>query len=367
MKISVDLKNCWLYGKGIAGFTYNLLKDFSEVVPDHFNVKLLSPDYDSTLLKSFLAFNKFETLTTKRINRTSKLSKIYYDQFEFLRYLNRTEPDLFLTPYFDVPFLQRTKFICTVHDLAILDLKHQYGVAFSLYYEILLKKCIREASCILTVSEHSGKSIIERFNVPAGRVQVFYNKVHASFLQPSTGCALPEIPNEFILYTGGLDKRKNIPVLIEGYLRAKKTNSNIPPLVITGISKELKEAEWKSILTREHIIIPGYLSNDQLVELYRRADLLVNTSAYEGFGMPILEALTLGKDMLCSDIAVYREIGKDFVHYFDSSSEDSFYEMLCLYFSGKLASIDKVSMKNRAAYFNEMHYGKKLLNLIESV
>ncbi|WP_290795059.1 glycosyltransferase family 4 protein [Flavihumibacter sp. UBA7668] len=366
MKIAVDLKNSWLYGKGISGFTMNLLQDLAKISPLGHTVDLFSPAFDTSELKNIQKIPAFTARPTRLINRESRIHKIWYDQAILLQYLNTSKPDLFFSPYFDLPYLYIGKTISTIHDLAVLDLSNQYGKLFSAYYSILLNKCVRESAYILTVSDYSRNRLIDKFNIPGNRIHVFYNKVHPAFKESSIEISLPALPGEFLLYTGGLDKRKNISLLIQGYQAAKREFSSIPPLVITGISKENIEKHWSGILQLENVIPLEYLSFPEIVALYRKATLLVNTSGYEGFGMPVLESLTVGKPIICSDIDVFREIGQDLVYYFKSHSVESFTAAIVAYFKGQLTSVDPGAMMRRADEFNEQTYGQRFLDLIQS-
>jgi len=99
--------------------------------------------------------------------------------------------------------------------------------------------------------------------------------------------------------------------------------------------------------------------------IYKMADLIINTSTYEGFGLPLLEALSLQKTMLCSDIPVYREIGKDAVLYFRNNSIDDLTDKLQGYFTGKYNDIPVNEMKSRADFFNQKNYGIVFLEMFK--
>lgn len=367
MKLAIDLKNCWLYGKGIAGFTMNLLGDIAQEDSTGIDIQLLSPGFDTPMLSPLSKIPKFHLKSTQLINKESRFQKIVYDQVWLLNHLKKIKSDILFSPYFDLPFFYKGKSVTTIHDLAVMDLKNQYGRAFSTYYSTLLKKCIHQSSYILTVSDDSKMKLLQRFNIPEGKVKVFYNKVNPAFHRNENHVLLPDLPGDFILYTGGIERRKNISLLIEGFLYAKAKCKSIPNLVITGVRPEHLAGEWSKYLNAEGVIRLSYLSTDQMVALYRKATILVNTSGYEGFGLPVLETLTVGKTLICSDIGAYREIGEDHVHYFKNGDQQQFTSLLIDFFQGKLDEPDTFKMKSRARFFNDQSYGRQFINLIQSV
>lgn len=373
MKVAIDLKNLWLYGKGIGTFTVNLLNDLAagEAHPD-IQLQLHSPSFENEELNFVKNNPRLQRIVTGAFNKKSKLAKLNYDQRVLLRSLSHHQSDVLFSPYFDVPFLWKKPMITTIHDLSILERKEAYGKAFYLYYKILLQKAVKQSQVIVTVSNYSKEKIIETFGIPEDRVKIIYNKIHHSFfnnhIKGEESAAKVKVqynlPDEFILYTGGLEARKNIDLLINGIDNARRKYSSIPPLVVTGVSPNAVSSAYKELLKKEAIILLDYLPYYHIISLYKLATLIVNTSTYEGFGIPVLEGLTLQKPMLCSDIPVYKEIGKDYVHYFKNNDSASFEQQLILFFRGKLSGINQSGMADQAAYFNNKNYSEDFFKMI---
>jgi glycosyltransferase involved in cell wall biosynthesis len=373
MKVAIDLKNLWLYGKGIGTFTLNLLHDLAVgEMPPSIQLQLHSPSFENKELDFVKNNPRFQQVITGTFDKKSRLAKLNYDQRVLLKSLAHRQSDVLFSPYFDVPFLWNKPMITTIHDLSILERKQAYGKAFYLYYKTLLQKAVKSSQVIVTVSNYSKDKIIETFGIGDDRVKIIHNKIHPSFLnsrnqaqgQTAKIKARYNLPDEFILYTGGLEARKNIDLLINGIASARRKYSAIPPLVITGVSPGGISSAYKDLMKKDAIILLGYLPYDDIVSLYSLATLIVNTSSYEGFGIPVLEALTLQKPLLCSDIPVYKEIGKGYVHYFKNNDRESFEEQLLLFFSGKFASFQHSGMAGQAAYFNSKNYSETFFQLI---
>lgn len=372
MTVAIDLKNLWLYGKGIGAFTINLLHDLAESeLCEDISIQLYAPSFDMPDLKILEGHSRFTLIPTYSFNKQSRLSKLYYDQFGLLKYLSKHKPDILFSPYFDMPLGWRKKIVTTVHDLSILEQKENYGRAFYSYYQMLLRKAVNQSSCIVTVSEYSAGKIKEVFNLPEEKIRIIYNKAPKQFLNSEMDPSHMEtvrvkysLPDKFLLYTGGIEARKNIRLLLAGFRQARHRNPGIPPLVITGISKEKQNGEFRELLQGEDIIVLQYLPYEDIVALYGLAALIVNTSTYEGFGMPVLEAITVQAPMLCTDIPAYREIGKRNAYYFRNNDQADFEAQLNAFFSGSLPALQPHEMQEQAVFYNDRNYASVFFNMI---
>lgn len=373
MKVAFDIKNLWLHGKGIGTFTLNLIKDIG-ACNDHrdVSVELYSPSFEMQALSQTVT-ERFKKVTTSTFNKKSKIGKLTYDQLGLFYSLQKHKANLLFSPYFDIPLAWYKPLITTVHDLSIYERRKSYTAAFYIYYEMLLRKSIQRSSFIVTVSEYSKRKIVENFPFAEDKIRVIYNKVPHVFLNlrkaPHRENVAKirthyKIPDEFILYTGGIEARKNINLLIEGIHAARKEYRSIPPLIITGITLKSLNEQTKRLIEQHNVRVLDFLPYEQMFYLYKSASLVVNTSSYEGFGIPVLEALTLEIPMLCSDIPVYKEIGKNSVYYFENNNQLSFQNQLINFFSGKMYSISEEEMKKQAAFFNDRNYSDVFFQMI---
>ena len=158
-------------------------------------------------------------------------------------------------------------------------------------------------------------------------------------LAPSTELAKPlmsELPlrKDFLLYVGGYDERKNVPLLMEAY---QKYIANRYPidLILMGAQGQGLEAfltdEYQNkvdgripVRPKGDIIFTPHLSTGELAYLYRHAKAFVHASIYEGFNLPIVEAMSFGLPMVISDIPVNHEVTDDAAHFADPSTPDTF-------------------------------------------
>ncbi len=374
MNIGFDLKNLWLYGKGIGSFTTAILRDINNYSTNKAdNLQLFSPSFDIEDLSFLKQSNNFSTIETLPPSKESKYEKVLYDQITLLRALKNAKSDILYSPYFDVPLFWNKPLITTIHDLSIFELGNIYGRGYFIYNKMLLKNALKKSSFIITVSEYSKKKIIDVFGYAEDKIFVFYNKLPNTFtnFRINYNNELEKkikekylLPNEFILYTGGLEKRKNIPLLFKAFKKARKLGK-APLLVITGAKTIAEETpEFAYLLNQNDILLLDLLPKEYMPYLYNLCTLVINTSYYEGFGIPILEAITMNKPILCSDIPVFKEIGKDAVLYFKNNNAEDLTLKIIDFFLCQGKHIETDTLNKVSSLFNNQSYASIFFDLI---
>ena len=194
--------------------------------------------------------------------------------------------------------------IVTIYDLYFLD--HPEGTSREVRrdYVSLAADHARRADAIIVCSEYTRDQVAARFGVPADRISVCYPGAPdwQPRAQPST--AGP------ILHVGSWETRKNIPALQKAYLDVVRERPGTPPLVFAGASgsfASLQSAEDTELL-RAHTRVTGYVTHEEKLRLYREASMLVMASVDEGFGIPALEAMTIGLPVVASNRGALPEV-----------------------------------------------------------
>jgi len=199
---------------------------------------------------------------------------------------------------------------------------------------------LKYADAIITVSEYSKQDIIELLNYSEDHVFVAYNGISGVFTHEPDQEQLDQfkmkytLPEFFILYLGGYySKRKNLDRLFEAYKIL--LSSNIfpkPMLVLTGLSNPVHKKRIGFLLDEkklsQHTICLPYIPDEELPLLYRSAALFVYPSLYEGFGLPVAEAMACGTVVATSNCSSLPEIGDDACLYFDPYNVDTIAETL---------------------------------------
>ncbi len=161
---------------------------------------------------------------------------------------------------------------------------------------------------IICISQFTADEAMSLLSIPSHQLDVVYCGSHLAerFPDGTLGDELPTLPSEFFLFVGSLEPGKNLALLKTAYQMARQTGHPLPPLVIAGArwagvaSEGSPPAGWTYL---------GRVSDAVLAALYRRAVALVFPSKYEGFGLPVIEAMSLGCPVICSRVASLPEAG----------------------------------------------------------
>lgn len=242
------------------------------------------------------------------------LVKIFWDLWLLPRALKKDEVLLFhSTNNTGLPFDNRCKKILTVHD----DLTHRHRMIFSMknfwgFLNYLIEFfLLKRANVFITVSETAKEDIVKTMKIPADKIQVIYNGIS----KPKTSEAF--IRENFYLYVGGLDVRKNIPHLIlELESAQEKLNRTLHLVLVSQLSSatdELREIIRSSKLS---ITIKEQINDEELNSLYFKCKMLINPSLYEGFGLPLIEAMLRKTPLIVSNIKVFKEVTNENAYFF---------------------------------------------------
>jgi glycosyltransferase involved in cell wall biosynthesis len=222
--------------------------------------------------------------------------------------------DIFYSPYFNIPSGIHIPVYITIHDIIFSDmpgLVSKTGLFVRMWF---YRRSYHKSRKIFTVSEFS-KSRIEYHLGTAKPVNVTYSAIRPMFIQYQ---AINKIKkkNETLIFIGNIKKHKGLDCLLDAFLLAKQ--DGLPhTLVIVGSKENFRSRDNSitkkiNLLNSTDIIFTGFLKDDELLEHISSAALLIQPSLYEGFGLPPLEALVLGTQVLLSDIPALKEIYNGF-------------------------------------------------------
>jgi glycosyltransferase involved in cell wall biosynthesis len=186
-----------------------------------------------------------------------------------------------------------------------------------MYYHIFAQIAVKNAACVMTISEHSKRDLVNIFGVLKERISVVYlsaNPIRQYFDKTSTGDEVMKrlaIDGRFIFALGALDPRKNTLGILNAFARLKKLSVLPLQLVIAGLTQDAKrrfDAIVGELYLQKQVILLGFVSERQLSGLYKAADVFVYPSLYEGFGIPILEAMEHGTPVVTSSTSSIPEV-----------------------------------------------------------
>lgn len=225
--------------------------------------------------------------------------------------------DIFWSPRHHLPlFLNpKVKQVVTIHDLVWRHAPETMRGLSRLLDAFLMPRAIRMADGVIAVSEQTASDIVSELpDVPGEKIRVIYEG--ASLVEPLPSAHLREIgiDGKFILFVGTLEPRKNLRRLLQAYGKLEHSLRERFRLVIAG-GKGWGREDIPSVIRElgieEATIVLGYVSDKTLATLYKYAELLVMPSLFEGFGLPLVEAMSSGTPVLTSDRSSMKEIAGD--------------------------------------------------------
>jgi glycosyltransferase involved in cell wall biosynthesis len=209
----------------------------------------------------------------------------------------------FFSPGFNAPVFCRRPFVFTIHDLIHLECPEESSAAKSLYYRFVVKPAARRAYRVLTVSEYSRQRIAAWAGLPRERIVVVRNGISRVF---APGGPVHRPGYDYLLYVGNQKPHKNIDRLLAAVARAVAGTSL--RLVMTGSPAAATRAAAQRLGIEDRIEFAGLLPDERLAACYRGAKLLVVPSLFEGFGLPVVEAMACGAPVVCSQAGPLPEI-----------------------------------------------------------
>lgn len=236
--------------------------------------------------------------------------------------LARLQLDVMHYPSFPPPYIQlsRTHTVMTLHDAGPWRYPHALTLHGRLYFRTLLARGMRSCARVITVSEHA-KSEIKHFlgDRHLAKITVIPEAAHPSFAIACSNTLKQEVraryqlPERYLLTVATVEPRKNLVTLLDAYLLLQQhLGTDCPPLIIVG------RQGWNCTDIADYtkqlaglVHFPGYVADEDLVALYQMAICLVFPSLYEGFGLPVLEAMSAGCPVITSNTSSLPEVAGD--------------------------------------------------------
>lgn len=268
--------------------------------------------------------------------RQRNLAKVWFEQVGLPAAAARRRASLVHVPYFAAPLLPRVSTVVTVHDLVpVLRPEYRRTPAQRLYTALVVRG-LASASRIITDSAASARDLQSRLRVSAERIRVIPLGVDGRFRPLETDqerewaeavLARYGLDRPYLLYLGGLDRRKNVDGLIRAFDRLKRERGVPHVLVIVGgfrLGDDLfydPRGDVERLGLDDSVRLLGQVGDVEVRALHARAEAFVFPSIYEGFGLPPLEAMACGAPVVCSRASSLPEVVGDAGILFDPTDE----------------------------------------------
>jgi glycosyltransferase involved in cell wall biosynthesis len=286
---------------------------------------------------AFVNAHKFQpagiNICTTTAALANPLARIPWEQVVFPFQLRQIGIDLVHGLVNVLPLATNTPGVVTVHDLSFIRTPDKLPAAKRWYLASLCKASVKRASHIIAVSRQTADDLICFFNTPADKITVIHNGVAAAFTPASSEHSAQfrrqrGLPERYLFYLGTLEPRKNLSTLLQVYARwlAERPQEHAQvKLILAGAKGWFYDdifRQAQSLRLESQVLFPGYIPETELPDWYRAAEAFVYPSLFEGFGLPLIEAMACATPVLCSQASSLLEVAGDSALTFSPDSKD---------------------------------------------
>ena len=368
MKIVIDLTSLADNFSGIERYALNISKEI--IKEDKKNEYILL--FKNSIHPSFKDFIDKNNVGAKILYGKCR---VFFSQIKLTKALYKIKADKYIFLAFPSPILFRGKgIINTIHDLTPWDYPKTMKILPRLYFKFSIINAIRVSESILTVSKFSLKRIIQKFN--KDNVSIIYNGISEVFIENEKTFSNKKmevirkkylLPEKYLMCLCTLEPRKNIELLVKAFIELKQNQKIDEKLVLVGrrgwkIEKLIEEVNHRY---KDDIIITGFVDDIDLPYIYRMADCFIFPSLYEGFGIPVIEAMYMRVPVICSNTSALPEVVDGTGILFENNNKEDLRNKLLYYLNGstyKGISIERAY--ERAKHFKWGNEAQKLIKLI---
>jgi len=390
MKIAVDIRKIGKKSTGSEAVFYYLVKELAKLEKSKKHQFLLLTDDRPAGVRKIL-----EPLPKNfQVQRVAPTSKLLWTFYSLPRFLKKNSVDIYETEYIVPFFLKKTiKILTIIHDISFKINPNWVTKKDRLILNRFIPLSIKRADAIMAVSNFTKKEIVREYRCPEEKVFVAGPAVDARYFHSqSQKVAKAEVEKvlgggfPFLLHVSSLQPRKNTPLIISAFGKAKKQFKNNPTwkklkLVIVGdknaynfdekIESEIQKQFKMGNIGLGDVIITGYQPMDKLPSFYQAAEIFIFPSAYEGFGIPLIESMACGTPVIASDIPVFKEVAGNaavFVDIGKKNKVDKMAEAIGKLLENKQYRDEQVKLgQERAKMFNWSQLAQKTLEIYEKL
>lgn len=297
----------------------------------------------------------------------------FWHKFRLPLALLKYKPNVFLEIGYMLPNFSPKKSICFVHDFASKYFPNAYSSRDRMILDVSFRRASK-ASAIIFISQ-SAKADYQKF-YPGfkGKTYVIYPGYNTELYNNNhSNKNILNLNSNYLLYLGRLESKKNVINLILAYKIFRKKTKLTPKLVLAGkegygFSQIKSEIDKLDLNIKNDIIIPGYIAEKDLPALYSGANLFIFPSLYEGFGIPIIEAMSCGTPVICSNSSSLTEAGGEAAQYFDPEKPEEIAETINSVLTNPALKTKMVAAGHiQAKKFSYLKMAKEVLGVIDSL
>ncbi|MFT4535392.1 MAG: glycosyltransferase involved in cell wall biosynthesis [Saprospiraceae bacterium] len=372
MNIGYDAKRLFNNKTGLGSYSRNLVNCMNEFCPSE-SYHLYTPTIKLAEYK-----NEFRNLNQVSIHKSTAINKTMWRSYGISKELRKDKIDIYHGLTHELPRnidIAQCGKVVTIHDLIFKRFPAYFPATDRAIYNLKWKHSIASSDKIIAISKHTKADMIEYYAVDPDKIEVIYNTCDPRFYSvdpknESKPSSL-DLPENYMLSVGSIEPRKNFGAIVKALALIPK--SQRIDLVIVGGGKQKNKKKLLELihsLGLEKIVhLRSDITNDQIVEVYQRAEFLVYPSHYEGHGLPITESLLCGTAVISSETSSMKEAGGPDCIYIDPDNIDSISSaIITLLDDGQLRK--STSIKGRIfalQTFDRQSIANQILNLYKNI
>lgn len=314
MKIAIDVRTVLPNRSGVGNYVLHLIQNLRQVDPEPIYYFLAQKKNLSLLGHLAREQNPFLTLFSHENHPLGD----FWEHFILPWHLMKKGIDVFHGPASLIPFRKNHfKLVVTIHDLVAFLFPETIPLKYGAYMRYLLRQAVKKADKIVAVSNHTQQDLVKIMKVPPEKIVVIHEAPSPIFRPVDSKEIWPRLKDrygvsrKFIYHLGNIEPRKNLIVLLEAFTLVCRELGNEYQLVVSGqkgwLIRSLSQF-LKNYPARDQVLFTGYVPMEDLPLFMSGADLFVFPSLYEGFGLPVLEAMSCGTPVISSNRSSIPEI-----------------------------------------------------------
>ncbi|MGB9882906.1 MAG: glycosyltransferase family 4 protein [Microgenomates group bacterium] len=345
---------------GVSNYTLNILRYFKKKADKQTQFIVFLKNNPLADLPKENKFFKYEVITGNFL-----WSQIFLP----IRLYLKKDIDVFFSPAHYLPRFCPYPSVVTIHDLSFLYYPQDFLKKDLFQLKNWTKYSVKKAKKIIAVSNTTKKDIVKSYQIAPEKIEVVYNGYEKNIKHKEPDFKIDNYSDPYILYVGTLQPRKNIITLIKAFDQFKKIYPKFK-LIIAGKKGWLYKKIFQMVSDlglEKEVYFTDYVTDNQLLFLYQNAFCLVFPSFYEGFGIPLLEAMSFGCPVISSFASSLPEIGADACLYFDPNNHYDLLEKLKTLKENSSLRKELINKgKKRVKEFSWKNCGEKTLEIIKS-
>ena len=326
IKFAIDLTDITRIESGIGHYVQNLLEGLNSVNDRDFEIVLFVGIHNKNLFEQYI--NQRIKLFIVKDDVSSKKKRLIWMNIKLSKLVRDCACKVCLEPNYSMPILKLNgiKYIATIHDLLAYHYPQFQSHLHNIWMRFMWAVVVRRAHLVVTISNFCKYDILNRYHIPEGKIKVIYNAVSVKSPDEKIFEALKErfnIEKKKYYYTvSKIRPNKNIETLVKVFYIIKNDSLfPIKKLLISGVdggsAPRIKEL-IQSLGLENNIFFTGYVDDEERNSLYKNAEAFLFPSVFEGFGMPVVEAMLLGTKVVTTNCASLPEVSQGKANYVEN-------------------------------------------------